>query len=79
MKCKTPCLKIIKNFKGLPGGPVVKSLPCNAGEAALIPGRGTGIPHAEKQLNLHAATPETHVIWSLCAATAEPTWHHQKA
>ena len=24
-----------------PGGPVVKNLPCNAGDAGLIPGRGT--------------------------------------
>ena len=25
----------------LPGGPVVKSLPCNAGDKGLIPGWGT--------------------------------------
>ena len=24
-----------------PGGPVVKNLPCNAGDEGLIPGRGT--------------------------------------
>ena len=29
-----------------PGGPVVKSLPPNVGDAGLIPGWGTEIPHA---------------------------------
>ena len=29
-----------------PGGPVVKNLPYNAGDAGLIPGQGTKIPHA---------------------------------
>ena len=43
-----------------PGGPVVKNLPSNAGDAGSIPGWGTKIPHAEGHL-------------SLCAATAEPT------
>ena len=57
---------------------MVKSLPCNAGDAGLIPG-WSGIPYAEKQLDLHAATPETRVLWSLCTATAEHMWHNQKA
>ena len=26
--------------KGFPGGPVVKNLPCNAGDIGLIPGAG---------------------------------------
>ena len=43
-----------------PGGPVVKNLPCNAGDLSLIPGRGTKTPHAAGQL-------------SLCGA-AEPLW-----
>ena len=29
-----------------PGGPVVKNLPCNAGDLGLNPGQGTKIPHA---------------------------------
>ena len=29
-----------------PGGPVVKTLPSNAGGEGLIPGRGAKIPHA---------------------------------
>ena len=33
-------------FWDFPGGPVVKTLPSNAGGAGLIPGRGAEIPHA---------------------------------
>ena len=34
-----------------PGGPVVKNPPYNAGDAGLIPGQGTKIPHAAGQLS----------------------------
>ena len=37
-----------------PGGPMVKNLPCNAGNASSIPGRGTKISHVVKQLSLGA-------------------------
>ena len=37
-----------KSLKSFLGGPVVKNPPCNAG---LIPGLGTKIPHALKQLS----------------------------
>ena len=40
------------------GGPMVKNLPCNAGDESSIPGQGTKIPHAMKQASLHAATTE---------------------
>ena len=40
----------------LPCGPVVKNLPCNAGDMGLIPGEGTKMPHARKQLGLRAIT-----------------------
>ena len=39
-------------LEDFPGGPVVKALPSNAGEADSISGRGAKIPHAswpEKQ------------------------------
>ena len=36
-----------------PGGPVVKNLPSNAGDAGSIPGQGTKIPHAAGQLSAH--------------------------
>ena len=40
------------------GGPLVKNLPCHAGDSGLIPGWGTKIPHATGQLSLHSATRE---------------------
>ena len=33
---------------GFPDGPVGKYLPCNAGDAGLIPGQGTKILHATR-------------------------------
>ena len=42
-----------KNWKeGFLGGPVVKNLSCNAGDAGSIPGRGPKIPRALRQLSL---------------------------
>ena len=50
---------IIKiTFRGFPGGPVVKNPPSNAGDAGLIPGRGTKIPHASGQLSPRSPTTE---------------------
>ena len=40
-------------MKDFPGGPVVKNLPCNAGDVGLIPGQGTEIPYATEQLSLY--------------------------
>ena len=34
-----------------PGGPVVESLACNAGDVGSIPGQGTRVPHAAGQLS----------------------------
>ena len=46
-------LKILKHFfLGLSVGPVVKNPPSNTGDADLIPGWGTNIPHAAAQLSL---------------------------
>ena len=49
-------------------------------EETKIAGWGTEIPHALEQLdcapqleNLHATTAEAHMLWSLSAASAEPT------
>ena len=41
-----------------PGGPVVKNLPYNAEDAGSIPGQGTKIPHAVRQLHPRATTTE---------------------
>ena len=40
--------------RDFPGGPVVKTPPCNA----VIPGQGTKIPHVLGQLSLSATTIE---------------------
>ena len=54
----------LKSIQGgtFPGGPVVKNLPCNAGDMGSIICQGTKIPHALEQPNLCAATkePEGH-------------------
>ena len=44
--------------RDFPGGPVVKNPPFNAGDVGLIPGQGTKIPHAVRQLSPHAASTE---------------------
>ena len=44
--------------RDFPGGPVVKNLPSNTGDAGTIPGQGTKIPPATGQLSLHTATTE---------------------
>ena len=39
----------LKHSSGdFPGGPVVKTLPSNAGGAGSIPGWGAGVPHASR-------------------------------
>ena len=60
-----------------PGGPVVKNPPCNAGDAGLIPGQGTKIPHAAGQLSQRAST-RARMPWSLRATTREKPTHHNK-
>ena len=51
---KGPKFQSIKNIgnRDFPGGPVVKNLPCNAGDAGLIPGWGTKILGKEKKIKL---------------------------
>ena len=55
--------KKVELFKGsgrdFPGGPVVKNLPCNAGDVCSLPGQGTKISHAMEQLGLHATAGES--------------------
>ena len=41
---------------------MVRSLPCNTGDAGSIPGQGTEIPHAEGQLSPWATTREAHTL-----------------
>ena len=44
------------------GGPVVKDLPCNAGDLSLIPDQGTRIPRAEEHLSPHITSTEDATI-----------------
>ena len=37
--------------RGLPGGPVVKNSPCNAGDRVSSPVLGTKTPHTAEQLS----------------------------
>ena len=53
-----------------PGGPVVKSPPCNAGNTDSSPGWGTMIPHATEQLSPHALEP-AHQNWRFYALQLE--------
>ena len=49
-------IKDVRKISGTCGGPVVKNLPSNAGDAIL--GQGTKIPHAMGQLSLCITTRE---------------------
>ena len=50
-----------------PGGPVVKNLLYNARDAGSIPGQGTKIPHAARQLSPCTTTTElAHLNWRAC-------------
>ena len=42
----------------VPGGPVVKNAPCNAGDSSSTSDPGTKIPHAVGRLGLCTATTE---------------------
>ena len=54
--------KEIQKTDGFPGGPVVKDLPSNAGDLGSIPGQGTKIPNAVRQLSPHGTTREAHAL-----------------
>ena len=44
--------------RDFPGGPVVKNLPCNAGNTGSIPSQGTKTSHGREQLSPQATTTE---------------------
>ena len=46
------CHKILEDF---PGGLIVGKLPCSARDMGWIPGKGTKIPYAAKQLSPRSA------------------------
>ena len=63
---------------GFPGGPVVKNLPSSAGDASLIPGQGTKIPHAVGQLSPCAITTEP-VCSGVHMPQLEPMCHKKRS
>ena len=64
-------------FSDVPGGPVVKSPSCNAGDTGLILGWGAKFPHAMGQLSPHATTREDYMLqWK--AHTPSQGQHSQK-
>ena len=67
-----------------PGGPVVKNLPCNAGDAGLSSGQGTKIPQTVEQVSHKRATArETCTAGRIPHDTrkirhaATKAWHNQ--
>ena len=63
--------------RDFPGVAVVKDLPCNTGDAGLIPGPGIKTPHAAEQLSPLEATIEPSGAYmlqqeSLCATMKDP-------
>ena len=51
--------KIVNHCGDFSGGSVVRNMPANTGDTGPIPGRGTKIPHAVKQLGLSATRRES--------------------
>ena len=43
-------------FGDLTSGPVIKNIPCRAGDVCSVPGQGTKIPQAVEQLSPWATT-----------------------
>ena len=58
LRCLTCFFPLDQDPGDFPGGPVVESLPCNAGDVGLILGQGTRVPHAVGQLSPCTAITE---------------------
>ena len=69
--------------QGSPGGPVVKNLPCNAGDTGLIPGPGRShIPwgnQAPAPLNLLSGTQELQLLSPWEATTRTCVLHNKRS
>ena len=48
-----------EEWRGFPGGPLVRNLPANAGDTGLVPGQGTEIAHVMGQLSPCITTHES--------------------
>ena len=63
-KMKTRICVSKKPSRDFPGGSVVKNHPSNARDAGSVPGQGTKILHATRQLSLHATLKKKPVSHS---------------
>ena len=55
-------INVTQTVRDLPGGPMVKRLTANAGEAVSMAGLKTKIPHAMWQRSLRAAITDAHML-----------------
>ena len=60
--------KLLRDFSD---GPVVKNLPCDAGDPGWIPACRTKTPHATEHLSLHSAARESE---SPCTMMTDLAW-----
>ena len=66
-----------KNNKVLPGGPVFKNLPPNAGDEGLISGRETKIsPTGKVRAPMHSGAPVLPLERILPATMKDPACHN---
>ena len=62
----------------LPGGPVVKNLPVNAGDMGSVPGLGTKIPNARRQPSLRSTQKKlTHHDQQSLYTAEQPLCHNR--
>ena len=71
-------LVLLKKCWDVPGGPVAKNLPSNAGDVGLIPGWGTKIARTTGQLSPSATTREPTPLLLEKPTHATKTEHSQK-
>ena len=72
-------LKKEENSGDFPGGSVVESPPCNAGDVGLIPAQGIKIPYTAEQLSPQPTATEAHAPWSPCFPTRESMHHIERS
>ena len=68
-------IAMVKNInRNFPDGPVVKNLPCNAGDTGSVSGPRIKTPYAVGQLNLCMASTEFACFLSLCKGHLCHSW-----
>ena len=71
-----PCHFPASDFRD---GPVVKDLPCSAGDTGLVPGPGTKVSEAVEPRSLHATTAEPGChVWRIRVPPGKILWDAMK-